>query len=342
VVGGVWEDVRLRKLDLVFDRQTHQRLAIPQASRMIEAIARPQGAFQVALLSIDTIDMTNHNIVVDSYDSRDPNKSTLGRYDQSKRQWHGDIATNGKVINAGSAQIYGSASTNEGSVLNAANVTGNYPDDPNRIRNDYYQEIIAVTAPTVTPDAGTPASISGNTTLTAQPGDPLQVLVSGVSLSGSEVLSIKGAADGSPTYCQIVCNGNWSQSGQSQVILGPGVHVRIFIKGDGDMTGGGILNPNSPLNLQIYGCDRPPNADGTPSSAGSIKIAGNGGFSGTVYAPNYNIEIKGGGTSDTVYGGFVGKNIFMNGVQSVHYDEALGDGGLVTGYSIVSWFEDER
>jgi hypothetical protein len=131
-------------------------------------------------------------------------------------------------------------------------------------------------------------------------------------------------------------------SGQAQVTMDPGVHVRIFVKGDADMTGNGFLNPNSPLNLQVYGCDRPQNADGTPASLGNLKISGNGGFSGTVYAPNYNIEIKGGGNADTVYGAFVGQNILMNGVQSVHYDEALADGGLITGYSIVSWFEDER
>jgi hypothetical protein len=342
IVAGAREDVMLRKLNLVYDRQTRERLAVPTASRVIEAIARPQGAFQVPLLSLVTIDMTNHNIVVDSYDSRDPNKSTNGGYDESKRQWKGDIATNGKVINAGSAHIYGSASTNEGSVLNADNVTGNYPDDPNRIRTDYYQEIIKVTAPTPTPSPGTPSSISGSTTLTATAGDPLQVVVSGVSLSGSSTLKIAGAADGSPTYAQIVCNGNWSQSGQAVLELDPGVHVRIFIKGDADMTGNGVLNPNSPLNLQVYGCDRPTNPDGTPASLGTLKIAGNGGFSGTVYAPNYNIEIKGGGTADNVFGAFVGQNIFMNGVQSVHYDEALGEGGLITGYNIVSWFEDER
>jgi hypothetical protein len=72
-----------------------------------------------------------------------------------------------------------------------------------------------------------------------------------------------------------------------------------------------------------------------------MKIAGNGGFNGTVYAPTYDIEIKGGGNADTVYGAFVGHKIFMNGVQSVHYDEALRDGGLITAYNIVSWFEDE-
>ncbi len=63
---------------------------------------------------------------------------------------------------------------------------------------------------------------------------------------------------------------------------------------------------------------------------------------GAVYAPNYDIEMKGGGSSDSIFGAFVGNTVFMNGVQSVHYDEALADGGLIADFKIVSWFEDER
>jgi hypothetical protein len=32
----------------------------------------------------------------------------------------------------------------------------------------------------------------------------------------------------------------------------------------------------------------------------------------------------------------------MTGVQSVHYDEAPADGGLISDFKIVSWFEDEN
>jgi hypothetical protein len=75
---------------------------------------------------------------------------------------------------------------------------------------------------------------------------------------------------------------------------------------------------------------------------GTMTIAGNGGFSGAIYAPNYNLEIKGGGSAQNIYGAFVANTVFMNGVQALHYDEALADGGLITDYRIVSWFEDER
>ncbi len=34
--------------------------------------------------------------------------------------------------------------------------------------------------------------------------------------------------------------------------------------------------------------------------------------------------------------------VYMIGVQQVHYDETLADGGLISDYKVVSWFEDDR
>jgi len=273
--------------------------------------------------------------VVDSYDSRDPAKSTNNFYDVAKRQNNGHIATNGTLLEAGSAHIYGDASTNGGTVLGSSNVTG-------EIRNDFYQELFTVTRPNVPPDPYTPTSVNGDTDIVAKSGTPAQILLSSVKLSGQSTLHIKGAADGSSTYAQIVVTGDISMAGQAEIKLDPGVHVRMFVAGDVDISGNGVSNPNSPLHFQMYGLDRATNADGSPVSPGEAKIAGNGGFRGTVYAPMYNVEMVGGGNEDSIYGAFVGWNVRMTGVQSVHYDEALADGGLISDYKVVSWFEDAR
>lgn len=334
VAAGDKTDLRLRKFDLQFDHRTGARV-LPQATRLIEAIVKPVGTFRLALLGVKNINLNNQNIVVDSYDSRDPAKSTAGFYDVTKRQQNGNIATNGLLIEAGSAHIYGNAATNGGTVLNSSNVTGT-------IQNDFYQEIFSVTRPNVTADAGTPGTINGSTTITANAGNPTQVIVTQINLSGQAVLNIAGAANGSATYAQIIVNSNISMSGQAQIVVAPGVHVRIFVAGDADITGQGVLNTNSPLNFQVYGLDRPKNADGSPQSPGLLKIAGNGAFRGTVYAPSYNVTMVGGGTDDSIFGSFVGWNVAMTGVQAVHYDEALGEGGLISDYKVVSWFEDVR
>lgn len=335
IVANSKEDRALRAIDLRQDRETQEALVRPRATRRIEAIVKPVGAFSKALFATDGINMNNHNIVVDSYDSRDPKKSTNGKYDPAKRQKEGDIATNGKVIDAGQAHIYGDAATNGGTVLRADNVTGD-------IQNDFFQETFNVQDPNVTADIGSPSGITGTTTVVAKPGSPTQLRLSTISLSGKNTLTIQGAPNGSTTYCQIVVRGNISLGGQAQLIIGKGVKVRIFVAGNADMGGNGVLNNNEPLNLQLYGLDKPKNADGTTPLSGEIKIAGNGGFKGCVYAPNYNVEMVGGGNSDSIFGAFVAKGIRMTGVQSVHYDEALSEGGLISDYRIVSWIEDAQ
>ena len=65
-------------------------------------------------------------------------------------------------------------------------------------------------------------------------------------------------------------------------------------------------------------------------------------LSAAVYAPAFDVQINNGGTHGSVYGSFVGKTVRMVGVTDLHYDEALGSGGLINSYKIVSWFEDTR
>ena len=334
VLAGNPLDVELRKLDFRVDHRTQTPVTTPQASRLVEAIVKPVGAFRLALLSDDRIDMNNLNIVVDSYDSRDATKSTNGFYVPAKRQENGDIASNGPLIDVGNAHIYGDASTNNGQVLRASNVTG-------EIRDDFYQQLFPVAAPSMSPSPGTPSSVTNTTTVAASPGAPTMVILSQINLSGPKTFRITGAADRSPTFAQILVNGDVDLSGQAQIILDPGVHVRMFVKGDGDFTGNGVANPNDPLNFQLYGVQRLPDASGV-ISRGAFKVAGNGGFRGAVYAPNYDINMVGGGYADSIFGAFVGYTINMTGVQSVHYDEAMGEGGLIADFRVVSWFEDAR
>lgn len=366
ITSGNKEDNWLRKLSLRKERRTGQLLDRPHARRYIDVVLKPVTAFRLALFGVSSIDLNNENILVDSWDSSNTEKYPGGFYptelnpnlseSQLKllRNENGDIATNGKVIEAGNARIFGSAATNGGTegqhgVLNAKNVTG-------EITNDFEQEVFAVRAPVVS-NGENVGSINGATVLEATPDTVKTVTTSGIKLSGNNKLHLKGARnddgtpvlnpDGTPkrTYIQIIVDGNMSLSGNSQIVMDEGVYVRFFIKGSADISGNGVLNPNSALHLQLYGVDTL--SDGTPrgekdESVGLIKISGNGGFKGAVYAPRFDVELKGGGNSDNVFGSFTGRKIRMTGIQQVHYDESMAHGGLVVDYKIASWFEDVR
>jgi hypothetical protein len=335
------QDTRLRRLSLRFERFTNGVLTAhaitdpetAHVSRRIEAIVSPVSSFSNAILAVGTVDLNNQNIVVDSYDSRDSNKSTNGLYDAAKQQQNGDIATDGNIIDAGNAHIYGDVATNSGTVTGAANITG-------AERTDFYQEPIPVGAPNWSVVNPAVTNVTGTTTITASATSgsvDSRYQLSGISLSGPKTLTIAGNPDGSKTYVEIYVTGDISLGGGSQIVLQAGVTAKIYFAGNIDVAGNGILNSNNqPLDLQLYGIQP---ADG---SSKHVSLGGNGQIVASVYAPGHDVTVNGGGSSGHVFGSVVGKSVTMTGVTNLHYDEALTGGGLINNYRIVSWFEDNR
>src|SRR5438552_6057192 len=324
-------DSNLRKLSLQWNRFTGAHVA-PQVSRTIEAVVKPTTSFDLAILSMSQLNLTDENIVIDSYDSRSPDKSTNGLYDVAKRQQHGNIATDGNLINAGNAQIYGDVATNSGTVTGTAGITGQQ-------RTDFYQDAISVGAPSGFPTTAT--VVDRNTTLSAAGGtlqSPVRYTVSSVALNGNGNLTLGDTSGG---YMEIYVTGSVAVTGNSQITLSPTVKAKIYFAGDFSVAGNGIVNSNNqPGDLQLYGIKPPDNVTQT------VSLGGNAQLTAALYAPDANVTVNGAGGGGTdhghVYGSFVGKTVVMNGVTNLHYDEALGTGGPVTSYKIVSWFEDNR
>src|SRR5207237_6337704 len=133
------------------------------------------------------------------------------------------------------------------------------------------------------------------------------------------------------TYIEIYVTGDISFSGNSQLVVQPGVSVKIYFAGNVDVGGNGILNSNNqPLDLQLYGIQP------TDNSSKHVSLGGNGQIIAAVYAPNHDVTINGGGTDGHVFGSVVGKTVTMTGVTNLHYDERLSSGGIVNSYKIVS------
>src|SRR5207244_440273 len=118
-----------------------------------------------------------------------------------------------------------------------------------------------------------------------------------------------------------------------------GVKAKIYFAGNVSIAGNGMLNTNNqPLDLQMFGIQPPTGSQTTPQ----VSLGGNGQIIASVYAPNDNVSVNGGGSSGHVFGSIVGKTVTMTGVTNLHYDEALSSAGLINNYKIVSWFEDNR
>ena len=333
------QDTRLRKMSLRADRftggvLTSQAVATPRVSRRVEAIVRPVSAFSQAVVAQDALNLNDHTIVIDSYDSRSATKSTNGLYDVAKRQNNGHIATNANLLNAGNAHVYGDVSTNSGTFTGITNVTGVQ-------RTDFYQEPIPVAAPTWPSVNPTPMLVLGPSTLTANATEgsaASRYVLSSITLAGTEVLNLTGAADGSTTHIEIYVTGEISATGNSQIIVHPGVKATIYFAGGVKVSGNGLVNKNNqPGNLLMYGITPPAGA-----STKTVELGGSGQLTAAVYAPDYHVHVNNGGTRGVAYGSFVGKTFTMTGATDLHYDEALGSQGRISNYKIVSWFEDTR
>lgn len=78
---------------------------------------------------------------------------------------------------------------------------------------------------------------------------------------------------------------------------------------------------------------------GLPSVT-SISFSGNASFTGTIYAPNADFQLNGGGNNTIDFiGASITRTARMNGHFNFHYDEALRRIGPFRGYIINSWME---
>lgn len=89
-------------------------------SRAIRVRTYKGSSFLAAMVAKHKIDMNGNYVTADSYDSSDATKSTGGRYDATKAQDNGDVASNDGIVNAvsaGNANIYGHVSTGPGGTV---------------------------------------------------------------------------------------------------------------------------------------------------------------------------------------------------------------------------------
>jgi len=321
-------DHDLRHLSFRRNPKTQLAVSQPQAARVVELIAKPT-SFENAIVSDLPLLINNYKVVIDSYDSRDPAKSTDGLYDPAKALKNGDVATNSQLIDAGNATINGDAYTNNGQITNGANISGEQ-------RDDFYMELTPIPKPTWT--SYTPVSGSGNMTLTGGPkGNPTRYKMNNMSITGTEILTF---APGSPTgesYVEVWVTGDFKTAGSGSIVVQPRTNVEIFLEGNVDVKGNGSFNANSqPGRLQIL-CVQPP-----ANQARTMNFGGNGVMVAAIYGPQYDVTFGATGSAGTMWGSLTGRSITMGGTTYIHYDEALADTGYITDYKVRSWFEDNK
>jgi hypothetical protein len=358
-------DVVLRKLDMV--TKNGAPVGTVKATRTIEAWAKPVYSYDAALRTEGLITLNNYKIFVDSFNSNDPSRSltgglpseTVGFFNIAPfNMMLANIATNSQFISAGDATIYGDAMTNGGTVGGTTGIQG-------LIRDDYYEPLAPVYAPTwastVTP--GVLSGKNGNQTVTniktavtirgGSPSSPARYVVDSIALAGSnDVVTFdfgingnNGAVDPTRNSVELYVRGDLTTKGggttsldSGSVVVVKGVNVKIWVLGNIDFTGNGMTNNNSlASSFAVYGVNAP-----TVPASQDVKLAGNSRFFGTIYAPAANLKLAGGGSDGTFVGALTGKTAFLNGNTKIRYDEALGGTGVITRFVLGSWYEDTK
>lgn len=260
-----------------------------------------------------------------NFTSVDSYSSCIGAYGGANIGINGDIgvnSTNSPAISIGNGDVFGSVFVGPG---------GNPSTGISKSSNAIVAGVESALPSQIPLSPVVIASFSGsdytvnNGLITLVPGNYGEIKIGG---SGSVILDAGSANPGIFNIKEINITSN-----NGLQIIG---NVEINILEDLNASGNGILNPSgdsSKLHIYVQKYD----SDGDGYADNNIKIAGNGGFFGTVYAPDVPVEVNGNGD---LYGSIIGDSIDFTGQAKLHFDTCLKTkSNSVSKYLVESWKE---
>jgi hypothetical protein len=315
-------------------------------SRTVRIQTRPRQTFPVKgpLIVKESFDSNGNNVSTDSFDS------TIGPYNPATAGSSGDIVsltTAPNAISLDNGKVKGNVRTPpngikgvtvtigaKGSVGDSAWVdSGSTGFQDGHFKDDFMvSDFPDATLPNATwlPPLSGPAPdgliydnllTSGNYTVANLTGSVY------VGQSNTVLYVTSGISIGS--------GGGATKTGYAppQIHIAPGGSLTIYMAGaTTSIAGNGVVNDTAQAkNFAYYGL---------PGNT-SINITGNGAFYGTIYAPQADLTLKGGGKStlEDFTGASITKSTTMAGNFSFHYDESLIHLTTIGGYDAVSWEE---
>lgn len=340
--GYVWMASSYASAPTAFLATIGQDSRAPRAfqGRQVLVNTKIDPLFAVAMAAERTIDLNGNNITTDSFDSADPNYSDNGRYPLNnplKQKDSGDVATNFTIqdsLDVGNANIKGRAKTGPNGTIRVG---------PNG-------------------SVGSKAWVEGGNK-GIQPGygaDDMNVYFPPVSLPSatwSSVPVVNMNINGKSYKYVITTSGDyWIANASGSVYIASNVNARVVLTGDFKLTGNNEVRiaGNSSLRLYMHGSTFAIAGNGVANESGNaanfsyyglpsntkVSFGGNASFTGTIYAPNADFSLGGGGndTYDFV-GASVTKTVQMNGKFRFHYDENLRRIGASRGFIPTNWKE---
>jgi hypothetical protein len=301
-------------------------VTIPALSATLKRVLRV-GTTTAPLFSVASgaragIDLKGNNISSDSFNSALATLSTNGKYDPSKTSTNGDLASIAGIVNVGNANVSGSVllgPTATDSIQNNGFVTGGVSQDFNVefedvvMPNTSWLPAVPLAVPSVINGVSYNYvfNISGDYTIN--------------NLSGSVYVASNTAVrlnlTGNAKATNIEVDGSGAGAGKLTVYMdGPSF----------TLSGNDVVDGGNAANFSYYGT----------TNNTQVSYTGNAAFTGTIYAPEADIKLGGGGTTPyDIVGSIIGNTITMNGHFNLHFDENLLRAGPSRGFVANSWRE---
>ncbi len=301
-------------------------LGLSNATRTLVVTLKPNTPFTMAILAKGLIDFNGNAAVVDSWNS------ASGDYSAALKRAHGDIGTNGQLIDAAGLDVYGNMKTGPGGTVTTASGFNQYQPSGTDTGTNTVSDGLKVSIPDAKLPTGflatTDLGAVNNVTTVTGTGGTLDVSATSIDLNGKgKNLTITGSGT-----VRLYVSGNTSLGGQSSITITPSpagssLKVEFYSGGTVNLDGNGIMNPDSnAADFLLYGLP----------TCTSVSINGTADFTGAIYAPNATATLTGGARVD---GSLVANAINAVGTIDFHYDEALGNAGNVISYSVANWRE---
>lgn len=322
-------DNQLRKISLRMDRFTGSAVSTPQAARRIEVIATPvtNSQFPRAITMQNWLVMNGTGSIIDSFDSGSNLYSNNGQYIFSKHKSNGDVglvlsSKGNNVSNLKDNAVYGSLQYSGPAVKKTTGVKGT-------VSSPFNTKLPAATDPTTTFTAYNKNPDNDTVIASGSAASPTRLKLTG-NFSLQKNFTINSSNPTGPdTYLEMWVTGNYNTTGNALVTQSSKVHVTWYVDGSISTAGNAYVNQSGLAA----------NTSFIAVGSGSITISGNGDLIGTFYGPSRDVSFTGNGS---LIGSVIGDNLTISSNASIHYDEALGNGGAVTfsNYAYASWFED--
>ena len=314
-----------------------------------------RSAWANGLLAKLSITFAGNNILIDSYNSNN------GLYDATlNMNSNGSVATPNTLLDAisvGNGDVYGTVSVGAGEqedgdipiVVKRGGTIASYEQgegyiDPDRISYDFTADLPDPTWPTVT---SAETEIVGQT-LGSLDGSVTYYRLNELNIKSNEVYTVQGdvvlivekdvnGAGGDIDIDGTLLlqpNTNYTEGNEEYY-----TSLEVYVEGDFTMSGNDYSSFNDlgrPQDVIVFGMGT---ADPLTGKLPQISLGGNPDYYAAVYAPNYNVDLGGGGNSGQFFGSIVGETITLNGHYHFCYDEALAgyDSGL--GWKVLWWQE---